>query len=234
MAEGNGNGRLRQTAHVAVSVATPSLGLMRIEVAEIMVAAQYPMGMERHQYAIVGLTTSDGRNRALAEACRLGSEFLFFWDDDIVPRDRAAPTRLLHAMMDNPEMAALGGVYPRRTMPEDDPIVIAEPDGPVSWDWQDGKLHRVYMTGTGFTVFRVAALAALGLPEYEVDGTTVPRLFWQGDRANLTGMTDDYYAAEILWKAGLPWYVHGQVQCIQVGKEGEPYVIRERELVGAS
>jgi glycosyltransferase involved in cell wall biosynthesis len=211
-----------------VLLAIPTRGQVRIEWATGFRIQAQPTGMNWDIINIMGHTCDDARNVSVQVAKDGHHEFVMFFDDDMVPYNELAFARLINGIVQNPEISALGGVYPRR-YGNYEPIVIRERGSGVWWGWEDGNIHKVFMTGTGFTIFRIA-----DLPEVEQypapDGTIISRYF----QHNEYGKTDDVYLAEIFDEQGLGWYVHGNVQARQMDIDGKVYDFKEaRELVTA-
>jgi hypothetical protein len=169
------------------------------------------------------MTTVDARNVAMALARERESEYLVFYDDDMLPRDTDAVVRLVSTMERYRDIDVLGGVYPRRrSVP--DPLVFKEEDGGVWWGWEDGQVHEVYMTGTGFMCLR---MERFGFPTevYELRDSMIPRFF---DRT--ADRTDDFYFADLCKQNGRKQFVHGGVICDQMNLDGTRYSIEDRVL----
>ena len=207
-------------------IAVCTLGQVRAEWAIALASALPPVGRKRLVTTLMGFETAHARNVACWLAQDKGCEYLMFWDDDVIPRERAALLRLVSVMDQRSEIAVLGGVYPRRSdVPE--PIVVKTKGNGLWWGWADGAVHKVYMTGTGFTLVRVAELAGLDGPVYETDdGRTLHAYF--NTRPHLT---DDFWLGELCEAAGKGWYVHGDVVCDQIDREsGHLYCVEEAKV----
>jgi glycosyltransferase involved in cell wall biosynthesis len=207
-------------------LAIPTRGAVRVEWATGLRIQAQPTGLNWDMINILGHTVDDARNVSVQMAKDGNYEFVLFFDDDIVPHHELAFAKLINGIIQHPEIAALGGVYPRRYGTHE-PIVVRELTQGVWWGWEDGNIHKVFMTGTGFTVFRMSAL-----PEVEQyaapDGTKIGRYF----QHNEFGKTDDVFLAEMFAEQGLGWYVHGGVQARQMDLDGRVYDFdNARELV---
>lgn len=205
-------------------VATCTLGTMRAEAIPYLARIGTPLGQKRLQMWVIGYSTQDARNFAATAAHGKNCEYLMMWDDDIVPHDFGAAETLLTTMDQNPEIDILGGVYPaRQEMPA--PIVTQKPLGEPWWGWEDGGIHKVWMTGTGFTMYRMASLKKLN-PEQIM--LTVPETGedWPALEyfvLDPRGPTDDYHLAKRAEAAGLSWYVHGKVTADQINLSGKRF-----------
>ena len=146
---------------------TCTLGRVRAEWAYDFSSQMPPMGRKMMVAFLTDMTTSDARNTGMAMAQFSDAQYVMFWDDDILPKDNEAIAKMVTAMDQHPEIDVLGGVYPCRRQ-VCDPIVVKDgPYGGVWWGWQDGNIHPVYLTGTGFTLVR---LERLPLPEsYQIE-----------------------------------------------------------------
>lgn len=211
-----------------VLLAIPTRGTVRVEWATGLRIQAQPTGLNWDMINILGHTCDDARNVSVQIAKEGGHEFLLFFDDDMVPYDELAFAKLINGISQHQEITALGGVYPRRYGTRE-PIVMREEGKGIWWGWEDGNIHKVWMTGTGFTIFRVNALPEV--EEYEApNGQKLGRYF----QHNEFGMTDDMYLAQIFAKQGLGWYVHGGVKARQMDISGTVYDFESsRELVSA-
>ena len=107
---------------------------VRIEWAMGLKGTMMPMGRAVTTTVIGGHSINDARNLAFESAFADKAEFLFMYDYDVIPRRQDALSRILAAMDLNPDVSVMGGVYPRRTRGEPEPIVIAEPDRGRFWN----------------------------------------------------------------------------------------------------
>lgn len=207
--------------------------VVRLEWAVVFGNAALPSGLPVHLRTITGKSLLDARNGAVAGAIEREVEYLMFWDDDVVPRRQDALIQLYSAMVANPEISIIGGVYPRRKYAAPEPIVMHEKDGGAWWGWQDGEVHPVYMTGTGFTILRLADFAGLKLPAHILEsGEVIPQVFGAEDWAKADGkvrgrITDDCWLADVCEANDLIWAVHGGVVCRQIDLHGQVYDIED-------
>lgn len=207
-------------------IAVCTLGTVRIEHELAMAGALMPFGRERRLAVIMGIPTIDARNLACRMAVEAGAEYLMFWDDDVVPRDKTAVQHMIGVMEHLPTIDVLGGVYPRRgAVPQ--PIVVREPGAGTWWGWEEGGIHPVYMTGTGFTVIRLASLGRIDAPEYELQNKERVRRYF--DAAH--GYSDDFYFADLCADAGLKWCVAGAVVCDQYDLDGTCYTVERAKIL---
>ncbi len=204
---------------LSLYVAVCSLGQVRAEWALSFGAQIRPMGRRHYMSVLEGFTNINHvRNVAVYIATKKEAEYLMFYDDDVHPHNEHGMSKLLATLDQYPGVTVVGGVYPRRShLPE--PLVVREAGGGTWWGWEAGGLHKVYMTGTGFTMYRVADLAAMDVPVKEMeDGKEIRQFFCSSD-----GYSDDFYFAELLRQAGKTWMVHGDVTCDQVDLDGSRY-----------
>ena len=199
----------------SVYIATCTLGAVRIEWSAAALAQVLPLWRMFKRGIIVGQTTVDARNMAVKQAQDEGLDYLFFWDDDVIPRDKLATQHLLAVLDADPSIDLVGGIYPRKVTME--PIVAKDNEerSGVWWGWRDGRAEQVYMTGTGFLIIRVASLSKIPVTDgryFEVDDKT----------------TDDFFFADWCAASKLKWYVAGNVVCDQIDLDG-----RRHEVEGA-
>lgn len=207
-----------------------TLGVMRVETLMMYIGLSMPLGQAVAYIAAVGYGIQDARNIIWNAAEGQGWEYLMFWDDDVVPLAGAAPETLLETMDQNPEIDILGGVYPaRQNIPA--PIVLKEKYGKPWWGWEDGGIHKVWMTGTGFTIYRMSSIKKIDAPTKEFQtskGSWAIREYFC-----LKDGTDDYALAIEAEKAGLSWYVHGGIVCDQIETSGHRFEVKNaRQRIG--
>jgi hypothetical protein len=183
----------------------------------------FPLGRTAMYRLFMGMDTCGARNWACREAAEEKAEYLLFWDDDMLPLSPSAFAALSTAMAQNPEIDVLGAVYPMRRRDAPEPIVIKENGEGVWWGWDDGGIHKVYMTGTGFTMIRMTSLAKLPGPEYF---TTAGH----SNGVDVGRRSDDQMFAELCRENGLSWYVHGGVVCDQIDVEGYKYRVEDARI----
>jgi len=206
-----------------LAVAVCTLGNIRVEVAVPLMMSGMPLGQAQLFIIPVGYGIQEARNLAWYRADVEGWEYFMFWDDDVAPLKGGTVETMLEAMEQNPEIDILGGVYPaRQNIPS--PIVLKEEHGAPWWGWEDGGIHRVWMTGTGYTMYRMASIKKLDAPTkpFAIFGeqTPIPQYF------RLADGTDDYQLAKDAEAAGLSWYVHGGIICDQVEGNGLRFEVK--------
>ncbi len=219
----------------SILIACCTLGKVRIEHEMAVIHQAFPLGRTAKFRVFLGLTTVDGRNWAVKEAFDEDAEYLLYWDDDMIPRSPSAVAAITTPMAQNPEIDIVGGVYPMRRKDAPEPIVIKEKGEGIWWGWEDGGLHQVYMTGTGFTALRVSSLRKLEVEKYtSTDGKlTLPRIFGRkafNNGVDVGRMADDEYLAELCAEAGLSWYVAGNVICDQIDIDGYIYRVEDAKV----
>ncbi len=198
----------------SVIIATCTLGAVRIEWAAAVLAQTLPLWRTFKRIIIVGQTTVDARNMAVKQAQDEGFDYLFFWDDDVVPHDKLATQHLVAVLDADPSIDLVGGIYPRKVTMEP---IVAKDNGAktgVWWGWRDGKAEQVYMTGTGFLIIRMASLAKIPV----TDG----RYFEVDDK-----ITDDFFFADWCAASKLKWYAAGNVVCDQIDLDGRLHEVEK-------
>lgn len=189
-------------------VAVCTLGTVRAEWAASLATARPPMGRAQALVLVQNLPVVQARNKAIEVARARGAEYLLFWDDDMIPCTDNAMRQLMAVMEQRPEMDVLGGVYPLRVDVATPCVVEEQGRGPF-WGWRDGAVHRVYMTGTGFMLLRLARLPEVCFVDREDE-------------------SDDFIFAERCAAIGLTQYVHGGVHCQQIDRStGRMYRLPE-------
>ncbi len=213
---------------LAIGICT--LGTLRVEHEAMMLSTGMPLGQAQAFVFVVGYGIQDARNYAWNAAEGQGWEYFMFWDDDVIPLSGGAVETMLETMEQNPEIDILGGVYPaRQNIPA--PIVTMEASGKPWWGWEDGRIHKVWMTGTGFTMYRTSSIRKIEVPVKTFQTSKGP---WEvREYFRLEDGTDDYALAVEAEKAGLSWYVHGAIVCDQIEPTGLRYEIKNaRQRIG--
>lgn len=207
-----------------LAIATCTKGLIRVERDAIFMTTGMPLGQAQGFVFAVDYGIQDARNISYAAAESEGYEYVMFWDDDVVPHAVGYSEMMLGAMEQNPEIDILGGVYPARQGAAV-PIVAMEKDGASWWGWEDGGIHKVWMTGTGFTMYRTGRMKRLNPPVKTLNTAKGPLLCKEYFR--LDADTDDYTLAIDAESAGLSWYVHGTAVCDQIEPTGKRFEIKD-------
>ncbi len=151
----------------------------------------------------------------------------------MIPVKTDASQRLINVLDQHPEIDVVGAVYPvRRRVPY--PCVSKEEGGGPFWGWRDGKLHEVFMTGTGFMAIRIASLMERSTPEpYQYEQTTLGR-FFKTEEDGMGGITtDDFFFAGYCRHWGLKQYILGDVLCEQIEEDGERFRVEDAEVAVA-
>lgn len=211
-----------------IFLAVCTLGDVRAEWAVGLAAMHQVTGRTRHLSLIKHMGIADARNFAVNTACAIDAEYMMFWDDDMIPRLSDASNRLFTALDQHPEIDVISGVYPmRRNLPE--PVCVEEKGKGIYWGWRDGKIHPVYMGGTGFMAMRVKSLKETVPEPYKIANTSfvLGRYFQIGEDGEGGVKTDDFWFADYCGHWGLKQYVHGGVVCDQIQKDGEMVRLEE-------
>jgi len=199
--------------------------LVRLEWSLEFFAQYKPFGRRFHVSAISNVQpVSAARNLALHQAKEKGANYCLFYDDDIMPQRRDSIAHLVSAMDQLPEATLIGSVCAiRATVPE--PIVIKRPGEGPWFGWQDGDLHQVYHSGTGFLLIRMEHLEDIDVPTVMVEGKEVKRFFQQYEKPGDYLGTDDYSLAMLMRNNNKKWLVHGSIICDQIDKDGTRYQV---------
>ena len=215
-----------------IFIAVCTLGAVRAEWAVGLASMHQSTGRVQQLSLIKNMKIADARNFAVNLACAIDAEYLLFWDDDMIPRLTDASKRLITTLDQHPEIDVIGAVYPmRRAVSE--PCVVEQKNGGCYWGWRDGKVHEVYMTGTGFMAIRVSALKATVPEPYTLSGAPLGRFFQIEDDGMGGQTTDDFWFAGYCRHWGIKQYVHGGVICDQIQDSGEMVRIEDAEVAVA-
>lgn len=159
---------------------------------------RWPMNVNLRFERTDGLPVDQARCELAERAVRFGTRWLFFLDEDVVPPLNAVK-RLIQAMDERTDCAAIGGIYCDKTDPPQ-PMVFDEPGNGPSWDWTYGEVHRCGMgVATGCMLINVPLLARVPKPWFRTVDEPFER--W----------TEDMWFCRQVHEAGLAMYAHGGV-----------------------
>lgn len=199
---------------VGTTFVTCTLGKVRVEWVTNLMTYRKLIGMKTQHKFVRDYAITDARNLAIHEATHDGSDYLLFWDDDIVPHFNTASAQLIVSMQAHPEIDVIAGAYPpRRDITE--ALVSKEEGKGMWWGWLDGKIHKVFFVGSAFMAIRLASLAKIEVPTYNIGDMPVKEWFYADEE-----ITDDFYFARMCKKHDLGVYIHGGVTASQVDIEG--------------
>lgn len=212
-----------------VTIATCTMGRITIEHELGIMAQAWPLGHGREYAVMKGYSIQDARNLAVRDAEMHESDLLMFYDDDMIPHSPDAVMTLINAIVQNDDIDVIGAVYPRRTeIPE--PVVEKEQMTGAFWGWEDGEIHKVWMVGTGFTLYRMSAFDKLDVPTDKIkaadseEPVDCRRIF------EISTTTDDFHFAALAQDAGINQYVHGGVMCDQIGLDGKRWKVSDARV----
>jgi hypothetical protein len=125
-----------------------------------------PLWNRNHQELIVdGLEVGKARNAAAQEAVKVGAEYLFFIDNDVILKPQTL-NRLVWLADNWPDYGIFSGVYCTKT-PNSVPLIFKKVENPghgeVFWDWTPGDLLKddILGCGMGCCLIRVSLLKAM-------------------------------------------------------------------------
>lgn len=161
------------------------------------------------------ILSGQARNEMTYQAIKIGSKYIFYWDDDVIIPPKALYD--LHNMMERtPEAGIISGVYTtREECPE--PIYYKEEGQGAYWNMtmERGVLEEIYGAGAGCMIARIEALEdvkkLLGGPwwadEQDLDAIDkgTGKVLWGHDIRFCQRMRDTGQHPE----AKKPWKVYG-------------------------
>ena len=195
--------------NVCLSVGIPSSGRpVAPEWAFAMMLQTYPSNTSVGMMLMFGHEVGDARNRLVEEAQKSQSEFLWMLDDDTAPPHFAA-AKLIYEMRQNPEIAAIGGIYCMKSNPPD-PTVYRSTGHGSFYDWAIHDVFEVTGIGTGCLMVRMSVFDTLPRPWF---ATTLDIPDTPNSDIVSTGMSDDLYFCDKLVNTGHRIYAHGGILC---------------------
>ncbi len=211
-----------------------SLGVTRVEWGICYRMQQLPLGHNYDVSPVIGLSVADARNFAITAAIKDKQDILFFYDDDVMPRGISGVQVLVEALIKNPSVTAISGVYPMKGA-LNAPVVFKEPNGGY-WDgWKDGKLHKVFAAATGFMAINIPLLLQDANPpeQYELEEKSLGYPLYEFVTCD-SELTDEFVLGGWLGENKKTWLVHGGVICNQVDREGRIYQVEDYDKLVAS
>jgi len=209
---------------------------VRREWAHAMMTMGWPMGVTIMHSLVLDSPVAEAREYICEQAHLVGAKYVWFVDDDTVPPS-VAIRQLTYQLDQNPDAAAIGGIYVSRYgLPE--PIVFRGYGEGVFWDWAVGDVFEVDMIGTGCFLLRTSALNDIPKPWFRtVDVAVEGALEDRGlDRIGTIQNTDDMYFCKKLRAAGKKILAHGGVLCkhwnmdtgevSELPKDSRPYLLK--------
>lgn len=184
-------------------VAVPACGRLTTVRWGINLAAQkYPMNMaadfcsaEDGKETEVGLA----RNCMVEYALQAKAKLIWMLDDDVLPPDYAVQ-RLLHAMLNKPDVIACAGIYySKQDVAE--PVVFEDNGSGAFTDWKPGEVFEVPgFIGTGCMLIKTKVFESIEPPWFQT--------LEYPDR-----VTDDAFFCRKVRAAGFKILGHGGVLC---------------------
>lgn len=202
-----------------IVVATCTMGQVTMEWAFGYRMQSFPMNMSVSLYNAKGYNVADARSMCVEFARQKNAKWLVFYDDDIIPHSKEAIMTLFYTMLGDDNIDILSGVYPAK-FEAAPPIVWKDKWGGVDMGWKDGKVHEVYLGGTGLCIIRMSSLMALNVPMRRVGDLLLSDYFGSLER------TDDVHLAEFVREQGQKLFVHGGVTADQIRLDGRIYELR--------
>lgn len=133
-----------------------------------------------------GALPAEARNKIIERALAVGTQYLIFFDDDVLfPQITAY--RLLNLAIQFPKAACITGVLPLKITPTEPMLYKGDGDG-AYWEWPLGVLAPIHSAGAGCMIVNMEYVKKLEGPWFNdvtresVDGETRRRHHWGHDR----------------------------------------------------
>ena len=143
------------------------------------------------------------------EALEIGANFIFYWDDDVIPPPDVL-FRMLNAMARNPDVGVITGVVWTKTIPTE-PLIYKDANRGAYWGFntdREAPLEDIYAAGAGCMMARVQAIRKMEPPywhdEYHMNAETGVQGIGGHDIRFLRKMRDE---------TGYRVCVDGNIQC---------------------
>lgn len=181
---------------------------VRREWSYAMMTVAWPLNLSVMQSIVVDHAISDARNFICEQALAVEAPYIWFVDDDTVPPS-ASVRMLMYALDQNPEVAAIGGIYCSKTTPPQ-PMVFNDFGTGSFWDWKVGEVFECAGVGTGCMLIRTSVLKVIPKPWF----STLDVCFSNADsQYTKVQQTDDMYFCKKLRQGGYKILAHGGVLC---------------------
>ena len=197
--------------NIGLSVGIPSSGRpVAPEWGFSMMLQSYPSNTSISMMLMFGHEVAEARNRLVEEAQKNEAEFLWMVDDDTAPPHFAA-AKLIYEMRQNPEIAAIGGIYCMKSNPPDPTVYRGNGHG-AFYDWAIHDVFEVTGIGTGCLMVRMSLFDTLPRPWFATT-LEIPETLINGEYINSVGMSDDLYFCHKLVTERHRIYAHGGILC---------------------
>ena len=153
-----------------------------------------------------GYPVEQAREIIAQKAIEAQAKFLWFVDDDTIPPPNTA-NKLMYVLNNNPDIAAIGGVYVTKSDPPT-PVVFRGLGLGAFWHWKKGEVFEVTGIGAGCLMINCDVFKKLEPPYFpwytkESDDPLVPSL----------SISEDISFCNKVRDAGLKVFAHGGVLC---------------------
>jgi GT2 family glycosyltransferase len=199
-------------------VGLPACGRMTTVRWAITLAAQnYPLSMSHNFIVVRGCEAGEARNKIAQYAKDVKAKLVWMLDDDVMPPPYAVQ-KLLHAMVNKPNVLACAGiVYTKSTIPE--PLVFENNGSGPYYNWKRGKVFEVPgFISTGCMLIKTEAFEKLEYP-------------WFKTQEYPDKVTEDVYFCLKAKKAGYKILGHGGVLCGHYDFKSKKVVVAPEDVV---
>lgn len=161
----NGNAVKCSPDAPVLAICIPSRGTMPVETFMGLRRLSTPINTHCIYMYTSGLMGTSGRDKMTKECIRLGVEFIYFADDDVLPPPDTLYKMLRHMQMDS-TIGLITGVYTTKTEPIS-PHIYKEPGKGTYWDFSLSPYdppEDIWGCGAGCMMVRVDSIKKMSEP----------------------------------------------------------------------
>jgi hypothetical protein len=194
-----------------------------------------PTHMGQAFLGVRGYPVEEAREIIARKAIECQAKYLWFIDDDTIPPPNTANT-LMNVLNNNPDIAAIGGVYVTKSDPPT-PVVFRGMGLGAFWHWKKGEIFEVTGIGAGCLMINCEIFKKLEPPYFpwyksESSDPLIPSL----------SVSEDISFCNKVREAGYKVFAHGGVICdhfdVTTGKTyqmpEDSYPMREEFLIDSN
>jgi hypothetical protein len=167
-----------------------------------------PLNYNSNVMTLFGKPVDLARNEIAEQAVALGSKYLFFLGDDVVPPANALK-QLIYRMEQNDKIGVVGGVYCSKSNPPA-PLVFRGNGQGSYWDWKIGEFFSCTGLGMDCTLIRTDLLKHLSKPWFK---TVDEDSFADAVNHAETWTEDLFFCKKVLEETDYEIYCDASIQC---------------------
>lgn len=167
-----------------------------------------PINFNTNVVTLYGKPVAQARNELAETALKLGSKYLFFLGDDVVPPANTLK-QLIFRMEQDKRIGVAGGVYCSKCDPSA-PLVFKGNGQGSYWDWKVGEFFQCTGLGMDCTIIRTEILSKIPKPWFK----TVDEDDFDDARNHAEQWTEDlYFCRKVIEETEYEVWCDGSLLC---------------------